>query len=280
MDNVEKGHVTPVLITAVFLIATFPVWRWLGGEWLGNDYYSHGFLIAPISLYLAWRQIKHRRYQWSSKRGDNRGFLLLLPSALLFTLFFVNGANYLAAFAMVGLLAGLIWTFGGRALLISLLFPLIFLLFMIPLPILEKGTLPLALLTGFCAGTLTQWLGLDVTIIGQSVSLPNTELVIGAQCSGINSIISLLALTSLVAYAVKGPWWGRLLLVILSIPLAIIGNIMRISTLFFVARRFGANAAFTFYHDYSGVVAFLLILALIIPLSKLLQCKTVRYEIL
>lgn len=281
MRRLDRNGATLVLLTAVFLLITFPVWRWLWGEWLGNDYYSHGFLIVPIALYLAWRKIQHRRYRWSSDLGDNRGFLLLLlPSALLYVFFFLNDANFLAAFAMVGLLAGLVWTFGGHVLIASLLFPLAFLLFMIPLPVLEKSTLPLALLTGFCAGTLAQWLGLDVTIVGQAVSLPNTKLVIGAQCSGINSMISLFALTSLAAYAVKGPWWGRLLLVLLSIPLAMLGNIMRVSTLFFVARRFGANVAFSYYHDYSGIVAFLLLVALIIPLSKLLQCKTVRYEIL
>lgn len=281
MRRLDRNGATLVLLTAVFLLITFPVWRWLWGEWLGNDYYSHGFLIVPIALYLAWRKIQHRRYRWSSDLGDNRGFLLLLlPSALLYVFFFLNDANFLAAFAMVGLLAGLVWTFGGHVLIASLLFPLAFLLFMIPLPVLEKSTLPLALLTGFCAGTLAQWLGLDVTLVGQAVSLPNTKLVIGAQCSGINSMISLFALTSLAAYAVKGPWWGRLLLVLLSIPLAMLGNIMRVSTLFFVARRFGANVAFSYYHDYSGIVAFLLLVALIIPLSKLLQCKTVRYEIL
>ena len=269
-----------LLLMFLFILVTWPVWNWLWGEWWGNDYYSHGLLIVPIAIYLAWRRIGHNQYQFSPQVGDNRGLILLFISLIAYLYFFSISAYFLAAFATIGLLGGLIWTFGGSKLLLLLLFPLGFLLLMIPLPFVEKATLPLALFTGLCSGTVVQKLGLDVLIVGSSVILPNTELIIGAQCSGINSMISLFALTTLVAYAVKGPWWGRLLLVAFSIPLAMLGNISRVVSLLFVARSYGANTAFTFYHDYSGIVAFLLILLLIIPLSKAFQCKTVRYELL
>ncbi len=275
-----KPYSFPLLLAALFILVTWPVWNWLWGEWWGNDYYSHGILIGPIALYLAWRRIGYSRYQWSPQAGDNRGLILLLVSLIAYLYFFSNNAYFLAAFATIGLLGGLLWTFGGGRLLSTLLFPLGFLILMIPLPFVEKATLPLALLTGFCSGVVVQWLGLDVLIAGASITLPNTELVIGAQCSGINSMISLFALTTLIAYGLKGPWWGRLSLVALSIPLAMLGDISRVASLLFVARSFGGNIAFTFYHDYSGIVAFLLILLLIIPLSKALQCKTIRYELL
>ncbi|MGB0383409.1 MAG: exosortase/archaeosortase family protein [Ardenticatenaceae bacterium] len=291
------------LILALFLLLTFPVWRWLWGEWWNNDYYSHGILILLVSLYLAWRTFERREKVATvvtvvttsvvlggpqrlksllrgGERGENGGLFLLLCSLLAFLYFSADKAYYLAALAMILMLAGLLWSFGGTKSVREVAFPLAYLVLMVPLPFVERATLPLSLWTGTCSGYLVRWLGLDVTVKGAAVTLPNTELVIGAQCSGINSIMALTALTVLVAYLLEGPWWGRVALVALAIPLAMLGNIMRVANLLVVARYFGADAAFTFYHDYSGFLFFALILLLLIPISRLLQCKTLRLELL
>lgn len=270
--------IVPALGLVVFGLMTWPVWQWLWGEWWGNDYYTHGVLIVPLALYLAVRRVP----QWHSltEQGDNRGLILLGLSVGLFLVFLLNNAFFLAAFMLIGLGSGTVWTFAGLAMLRRLAFPIGFLALMVPLPFIDLITLPLALFTGVCSGSLVNWLGLDVLIRGTAVTLPNTNLVIGAQCSGINSIMALSTLTVLVAYVVNGPWWGRLLLVALSIPLAMLGNILRVASLLFVAYQFDVQAAFTFYHDYSGIVAFILIFALMLPLSRALRCGTLRYEVL
>ncbi len=181
---------------------------------------------------------------------------------------------------MIGMLASLVWTLAGGAVLRKLAFPLAYLLLMVPLPFIDRYTLPLALFTGVCSGALVQFLGLDVQIVGNSVTLPNADLVIGAQCSGVNSLIALTSLMVLVAYLLDGPVWSRVTLVVLSVPLAILGNILRVATLLFVARAWGAEAAFTFYHDYSGIVFFVAVLLLIYPLTRLLQFGQLRTEVI
>ena len=133
--------------------------------------------------------------------------------------------------------------------------------------------------TGVCSGALVRFLGLDITIIGNAITLPNADLVIGAQCSGINSMITLTSLNALVAYVLAGPLWGRLAVVLLAIPLAVAGNILRVANLLFVARAWGAEAAFQFYHTYSGLLFFLLALLLLIPLTRLLRCTTLRADV-
>lgn len=263
-----------------FLLLTWPVWRWLWGEWWTNDFYSHGILILPIALYLAWRRIRNSEARWSLAGGDSRGLYLLAGSLALFLIFLTDRAYYLAAFAMIGLLGGLIWTFWGHRLLRQLIFPLGFLAWMIPLPFIERATIPLAQWTGVCSAALARGLGMNVTVNGSEVILPNVNLVIGAQCSGINSVMALLALTTLAAYVMAGPAWGRIILALLAIPLAMAGNLARVASLLFVARRFGADAAFAFYHDYSGLIIFLLVLLLLIPLTRLLRCTKVRSEVL
>jgi exosortase len=267
----------PLLSLALLALLTWPVWRWLWGEWWSNEYYSHGLLIIPLSAYLAWR-----RWPPPAARGggDSRGLALTAGGMGLFLFFITHKATYLAAFAMIVMLAGLVWTFGGLELLKRLAFPLGFLGLMVPLPFVERATLPLALWTGDCSGGLAGWLGLDVTITGAAITLPNTTLVIGAQCSGVNSIISLFTLTTLAAYALRGPLWGRLALMALAIPLAMLGNVLRVANLLFVAHYLGAEAAFRFYHDYSGPIFFVIALLLLIPLTRLLGCKTPRFEVL
>ncbi len=264
-----------LLVLVLLLLLTWPVWRWLWGEWWTNSYYSHGILILPISVYLAWR--RWRRETW---QGENRGLALTALGEGLFLFFVTNKTYYLAAFAMMVTLAGLVWTFGGLRLLRQLAFPLLFLGLMIPLPITERATLPLALWTGACSDWLVHRLGLDVTIVGTAVTLPDADLIIGAQCSGIQSLTSLLSVTALFAYAVRGPVWGRLAMLAAAIPLARLSNILRVSSLIGVAHYLGTDAAFRFYHDYSGPLFFMAALLLVVPLARLFQCKTLRFEVL
>ena len=77
-----------------------------------------------------------------------------------------------------------------------------------------------------------------------------------------------------------GPWWGRLLLVLSAIPVAILGNIFRVASLLWVADTWGAGAGTTYYHDYSGFVFFLFAFALLLLLSRAFRCREIRADIL
>jgi len=277
--------VLPVAAALLFMALTWPIWRWLWGEWMGNEYYSHGILILPVALFLAIQRIRLDKQARADSLLDNSvgnsmGILLLGVALVSFVWLLNQNAYYLAAFAMLLMGAGTLWALGGLSLVQKLFFPIGYLAFMIPLPFVERITLPLALFTGVCAGGLVRFLGVDVSIVGNAVSLPNAELVIGAQCSGINSLIALTALMTLAAYVLSGPLWGRFLLVLLSIPLAMLGNILRVSSLLFVARTLGAQAAFVFYHDYSGLLFFMLVFLLMFPLTRLLQTRTLRLDVI
>lgn len=271
----------PLFAFAALAVLTLPVWRWLWGEWMANDYYSHGVLILPVSLYLIYQRFRNdRELVWRQSPGSSYGLLMLGISMALYLWFLSSKAYYLAAFATIAMIYGMVWTLGGVEAAKRLAFPIAYLAFMIPLPFVERVTLPLAMFTGICSGAMVQFLGLEVSIVGNSITLPNADLVIGAQCSGINSLIALTALTTLAAYLLDGPLWGRILLVVLSIPLAMLGNILRVASLLFVARSYGAEAAFVYYHDYSGPIFFALMLLLLLPLTRLLQCRTLRPEVI
>ncbi|MCX6040874.1 MAG: exosortase/archaeosortase family protein [Caldilinea sp.] len=271
----------PIFALISFTAITWPVWQWLWYEWLSNQYYSHGLLILPLSVYLGVQRFRNDPgLVYQPGKGTLVGVLLLAAGLLLYLWFLQQSAYYLAAFAMIPMLAGTVWAVAGSEVVRRLIFPITYLMWMVPLPFLDRITLPLALFTGYCSGAIVQWLGLDVTIVGNSVTLPNADLVIGAQCSGVNSLITLLALLVLVAYVLEGKWSARLWLVLSAIPLAIAGNIVRVATLLFVARGWGAEIGFTFYHDYSGPIFFLCVLALIVPIKRWLGFAALRAEVI
>jgi len=261
-----------VLLVALF----FPTWRWVIGEWFSNPYYSHGILVIAISAYLLWRALQ----KFPPQMLDNRALIALVTFGGLYLYYLNRHTFYLAAFVSVAVVASVLWLMWGLVALRRLAFPLAFLWLSIPLPIVERATLPLSLWAGTASTTLVRWMGLDVVVNGAAVTLPNATLTIGAQCSGINSIIALLTLTILGAYLLNGPWWGKLMLVSSAIPLAILGNILRIANLLVVARFWGITTAFNFYHNYAGGIFFILVILLMLPLTKVLQCKTLRWDVL
>jgi len=248
---------------------------------MSNEYYSHGLLIPPVAAFLAFQRF--RRDQGLADRtgqGSIYGIAVLGILLAIYLYYLQQRAYYLAAFAAIGMIAGLTWAIGGTKVIKQLAFPIGYLALMVPLPFVDRITLPLALFTGYCSGSIVQLLGMDITIVGNSISLPNADLIVGAQCSGVNSLITLLALLVLVAYLLDGSIGSRAALVLLAIPLALLGNIIRVATLLFVARSWGADAAFTYYHDYPGILFFAAVLLLIIPITRVLQFGQLRADVI
>jgi exosortase len=268
-----------VLIGILLLALFYPTLEWLFGEWLGNDYYSHGPLVPLISAFLAWRLW----VKWPpEQRKIKPAAIGLLPigvglAAYLYAL--LQRAYFVASLAMIVIIAGMVWYLLGTAALRRFAFPIGFLLFMVPLPFVEPLSVPLAQLTGAVSAAIVRLFGVPIAVNGAQISLPKTELVVGAQCSGLRSIVTLMTLVALVIFLVEGAWWKKLLLALSSIVIAGFGNVMRVASLLIVANIWGADAGFKYYHDYSGIVFFLSALALLLLFSWVLGCREIREDI-
>ena len=271
----KRSALAAALVGVLLLALSYPTLRWLANEWLTNDYYSHGWLVLPVSAFLAWRQ-----WPKGEREPANVGLIPLGLGLVGYLVALLNKAYFLAALALIVLLAGLAWFFLGTRGLRRLTFPIGFLIFMVPLPFVERASLPLQLLTGSCSTAVARVVGVDATVRGAQVTLPNVDLVVGAQCSGLRSIVALFTLVAIFIYMLDGPWRGRLLLVLSATPVAILGNIFRVASLLWVADTWGAGAGMTYYHDYSGFVFFLFAFALLLLLSRAFQCREIRADIL
>ena len=273
--------VLPIVAAAILALLSWPVWRWLWQEWMGNEYYSHGVLIPAVAAFLIVQRVRNdKTFVWQWGVNNVLSLVLLLLGLVAFVYFVNTKAYYIASFIVILLIGTLIWSFGGKLAASKLLFPVAYLVFMVPLPFIERSTLPLALFTGVCSSGLVQLLGIKLDIVGNAITLPNANLVIGAQCSGINSLIALTALTALSAYIVEGPLWAKVFFTFMALPLALLSNILRVASLIFVANSLGAESAFTFYHDYSGPIFFAAVLLLMYPIAKMLRFQNLRLDVI
>lgn len=269
-----------ILIVVLLLVLFYPTLRWLIGEWLGNDYYSHGPLVPIISAFFAWRLWVKRPVVPEKQRVDTvLGLGLAVPGLAVYLYMLLQQAYFVAAMAMIPVIAGLVWYLLGAAVLKRMTFPILFLIFMIPLPFVEPLSVPLAQITGNISAQCIQLFGVPITVNGAQVILPNAQLIVGAQCSGLRSIVTLLTLVTVIVFILQGPWWGKALLALSSLPIAAAGNLLRVSLLLVVANTWGAETGFQYYHDYSGYVFFLSALALLLLISRVLQCREIREDI-
>jgi exosortase len=276
----RNARVAGAAMIGLLLLALFyPTLRWLVGEWLGNDYYSHGPLVPVVSAFVAWRLWRSWLADQRRLAPGNGGLVLGLIALLIYLFALLQRAYFAASLAMVAILAALVWALLGVTSLKRMAFPLFFLLFMIPVPFVEPLSVPMAQITGTISAAIVRLTGVPIVVNGAQVSLPNAQLVVGAQCSGLRSIVTLFTLVGIVVFVLHGPWPNKVLLALSSILIAAFGNVLRVSSLLGVAHIWGADAGFKYYHDYSGIVFFLSALALLLLFSRLLGCREIREDI-
>ena len=247
----------------------------LAEQWYADPDYSHGFLVPFVSAYLVWER-------WAKLRSlpvtPNLWGVAVLGLGLLMLLVGSLGAElYLQRSSFLVVLSGLVLLLLGSRFLRVLLFPIAFLFFMIPLPaiVMNELAFPLQIFAAKTAAFCLFNFGIPILREGNVIVLAGTTLEVAEACSGIRSLQALLALGVFYAYFSHRTMWKRWLLVILSIPIAIIANAFRVSGTGMLAHYFGPEAAEGFYHTFSGwlifVLAFVLLLLCDLLLSKLVR---------
>jgi exosortase len=273
--SVQRTLAAWLLVVGLTGVLFWPTLTWLVVSWLGNSYYSHGFLVPLIAGVLAWR----RRDVLAVPQPEDAGLTLIAAGLVMHLVSLPWRLSVISALGLVILLAGLVWTFWGRVALRRLAFPLAFLTVAIPLPWIERFSPPLEALVARYATLCVRAVGVAATNVGSQVSLTGTTFVVGAPCSGLRSLVALVTLALLFGYVVRGPMWGRALLVTAAFPAAILANLVRVTSLFWVADVFGAEAGLGYYHTLSSPVLFVVAFGLLIGLSWGLRCSEIRTDI-
>jgi exosortase D (VPLPA-CTERM-specific) len=130
---------------------------------------------------------------------------------------------------------------------------------MFPLPsfLYNKVTLQLKLISSKLGVDMMQLFGMSAFREGNVIDLGFTQLQVVDACSGLRFAIPLLILSLLMAYLYRAPLWKRAILVISSIPLAIVTNALRIALTGLFYEIWGQEVAEGFFHTFSGWVIFI-----------------------
>jgi len=250
-----------VLVALVFLLYA-PILKPLVLQWWNDPDYSHGFFVPLFSAYVLWRGRK--RWLETEMKPSNFGFLVMLAAIFLFLAGTLGAELFTTRLSLLVLIAGMVIFLFGWKMLRAVSFPLGFLIFMIPLPALvyNQITFPLQLLASRFATFCLELLDVPVLREGNILLLPNYSLEVAEACSGIRSMINLIALATAYGYLAESRRWARYALPILMVPIAILSNAMRILGTGFMTYHFGAKAAEGFFHQFSGWIIFLVAILL------------------
>ncbi len=268
------GAVVILGLVAMLFSSTF---AWLVYNWLNNSYYSHGFLVPLISGFFLWR--RRDSLGQDKREPSNLGLVVLGISLTAYLVAQVWQAYHLSAFALIVLLAGLALYFLGEKATQRISFPLFFLFLMIPLPLINRLSPTLEAFTAKLSTAAVRMLGVAATNLGSQVQLQNSSFVVGAACSGLNSIVALSTLVVIFVYILEGSHLAKTTVLVMAVPIAIVANVFRVTSLLVIADLFGAEAGMRYFHNYSSPVLFLLAFLLLILVSRLVGCSELRRDI-
>jgi exosortase len=245
------------------------VFQTLVYDWTHDPDFSHGFLIPFISLYLVWQRADELERLSVSPR--NFGILVILSGLFLLIIGKLAAEYFTQRLSFLILLSGIILFLLGWQHLKLLAFPIVFLIFMIPIPsiLLLKITFPMQLFAAKVATAALQLLDIPVLREGNVIHLVENTLEVERACSGIRSLISLLAIGTVLAYFITTVTWQRVVVIFSCFPIAIATNAFRVTMTGVLANYYGMKAAEGFFHGFSGMVLYFagLILVGIVGLS-------------
>jgi exosortase len=263
-DRLSSSFWGPAILLAVpVLLIYLHIARKLVRDWYSIQDDSHGFLIPLFVLFLLWTE--RDRYLATPIRRDAKGIVLVVLG-LLVALVGVFGADlFLQRTSFILVIAGIVWTLLGGAMLRQLRFVLFIMLLGIPLPtlVLNHITFPLQLLASQVASGLLSLVGVPVLREGNVISLPAMQLEVAEACSGIRSLMSLFTVAVIFGYFMERNNTRRIILALASIPIAVAANAARIFGTGLCVQYWDPEKAMGFFHEFSGWLVFLVSLTLL-----------------
>ena len=260
----------PVLLgLAILYVPTF--YDLAHGLW-NNEEQGHGPFILGVTVYLFW----HKRALFTAS-ADNGNLWSGGPILLSGLLFYAVGRSQEILILEIG---SIVFVLGGSLLITvgidavkQTLFPLLFIIFMIPLPgfLVDEITGPLKQVISSIAEQILYWAGYPIARIGVALVIGKYRLLVADACSGLHSLFSLLAVGLLYQHlsAYKN-WKHRLFLLLSIIPVAFFANVVRVILLVLITYHLGDEAGQGILHSAAGVIMFTVAMLVFFSLDSLL----------
>jgi exosortase len=259
------------IITISFLLLFYEVLFKLVDVWETNPNYSHGYFIPFLAGFMVWFRRKEI-FGVDIAPSFTWGVLVILAGMIQLFMGYLANVNFLSATSIIPVLLGISLFFWGTAVTRRLLVPVLFLIFMIPLPaiIWNQLAFPLSLMASRLSADFIHFLGMPILREGNILFLPDVTLQVEEVCSGLRSLTTMFALSALVAYLSPLNRFFKLVVFLAAVPIAIAGNIVRLIATAILARHYGPAVAEGLIHDFSGWLIFVFGLIILLLLQTLL----------
>ena len=251
-----------MLVTVAFMLLAVTAWSYWSivaailREWQRNDDYSAGQLVPLIAIFFVWRERKNlRKCLLKPCWSGGIALLILAQAARFYGLLFMyeSGVRY----SMALTLAGLVLMVAGWQVFRRVLWILLILFLMFPLPgrvhNMISGPLQNMATTG--SVFLMEAFGISVSQQGNVMMLnQDTPLAVAEACSGLRMLTAFVIVAAFIAYMVKRSRLQKAILLASSIPVAVISNIVRIFVTALLMVYVSTEVADKFFHDFAGLV--------------------------
>jgi len=261
----------PLIVVGLALL--IPTLIRLGEQVWSREVGAHGPIVFATGLWLLWRRIP----QMTETGKSGNAVLTFLAATLALAVYAVGRAYDLISLEAAGVygfgVAVLHDRFGLQALLKNW-FPILYLGLLLPVPgwMLDQFTAPLKLLVSSLAAALVAPLDIPLYQEGVTMTVGPYQLLVEDACSGLNSLIGLIAITLFYIYLLRNASWRySLFLVMLIIPVAIAANVVRIVVLILLTYYFGDAVGQGFLHVTAGLFLFALSLLLMFTIDSVVS---------
>lgn len=246
--------------------------EWIGASWNAENDQEHCWAIIPVSIFLVllrWRDLKA-----APKSPANSGLWFIVAGILAFVVGVRCMEGRFTIFALPLLGYGIARYLFGAAVARIVLFPCVFLLFMVPIGMVVQGTVELQVQTAKVIHHLSSFFGIPIAVEGAKITSLDGRfepLEVAGGCSGIRSLMAMLTLSALYAYFVMRTPLRGMILFGLSLGFAVLGNFARVFSVVLFARFIDPKTATGLYHDYSGFVFFPVAVLAMVAVGNLLN---------
>ena len=269
---------TLVLLGLVGLLYS-PVLVRLVQQWWSDPNFSHGFFVPAFSFFVVW-QCRSRLA--AIRRAPSTWGLPVILLSLCTLILGVFGAElFLSRVSLVLLLAGMIIFLMGWEMFRAVLFPVLFLVLMVPIPaiVFSQITFPLQILASKLSASALPICGVPVFREGNVINLPAMPLEVAEACSGIRSLLSLTTLAIMYGYLLEKRLAIRVVLAVASVPIAVAANGLRIVGTGLLVQYWDPDKAEGFFHAFSGWLIFVVSLLMLFALHQCLGFFVRRREV-
>ena len=239
-----------------FAIAYVPVYVAAASGIWQDDNHAHGALVLAVVLWLFWT-IKGDIHQADAHPAPALGWLILIFGLCIYVMGCIVGISILEFGSQPLVLTGLLLLLKGTNALRVAWFPIIYTVFMIPLPgiFVDMATGPLK---GWISSIVTEGLylvGYPISRTGVTITIGQYQMLVADACSGLHSMFSLAALGTLYMFILNRKSRLHNALMLASIlPIAFVSNLVRVTFLVLITYHLGDEAGQGFLHGAAGMV--------------------------